>query len=119
MVIELPLHQPETTQHHGLLPPATQTPNFWEDPAQQCCSPRDAPCTACTPRAQVFPLYPCKPITACPAESLNKAGRSWLSQQHPCIPVGTCPACADNPEVALKPFFSSLLVQQMHREHDA
>lgn len=30
-----------------------------------------------------------------------------------------CPACAGNPVVALKPFLNSLLVQQMHWEHDA
>lgn len=67
MVIELPLHQPETTQCRGSLPPAVWTPSFWEDPARRCCDPRGCSVhslhplspgdfSPCTPRSQTFCL---------------------------------------------------------------
>lgn len=62
MVIELPPHQPETTQHRGSLPSAVGMPSFREAPAQQCRDPGDAVCTACTPQPKrLFPLCPQKP----------------------------------------------------------
>lgn len=59
MVIELPPHQPETTQCRGSLPPAMRTPGFREDPAQRCCDPGDAPGTAAPPEPRrLFPRHP-------------------------------------------------------------
>lgn len=62
MVIELLLHQPETTQHRGSLPPTAWTPGFREDPALRCCGPRDALCAAGTPAPRtLFSSQPQKP----------------------------------------------------------
>lgn len=61
MVIELPPHQPETTQRRSPLPLPVRTPDFQEDPAQWCRDPGDAPCTAAPPEPRgLFPLRPQK-----------------------------------------------------------